>query len=177
MGDSFDMNFADLERFNQRLVFLPDEMVKVVDIELKDGAAAIASEAKQRAPGVFGFLRQGIGSGKTGYLEYEVYSNQMYSAYVEFGTRSKVEVPTELQAYASQFMGSPGASALSAKEAIFKWCERKGIDKNLWYPIYVNIMTYGSKPHPFFFPAYYRIKPIIENRILQAVTKDVFSGL
>lgn len=154
-----------MDALKNRLKTAPETIRKAVGIELSDGAQAIAAEAKQRAPGDQGILRQEITAQKIDDLTYEVISGAEYSPYVEFGTLSKVQIPPELEEYAAQFKGSAGASSLSLKEAIFNWCARKGIDKEAWYPIYISIMTNGVKPQPFFFPAVNRITPIIINRV------------
>jgi hypothetical protein len=79
-----------------------------------------------------------------------------------------VSVPADQQEYAAQFKGS-GLSSLSAKEAVFAWCKRKGIPKKAWYAVYLKVMRVGTSPHPFFFPAANRIKPIIIDRVEKAI--------
>jgi len=156
----------------QRKIFrLQDKLLRQVDRELADGAQSIAAEAKQRAPGDQGTLRQQISSRKLEANTWEITSNAEYSPYVEFGTLEKVQVPAGLEEYAAQFKGNFASGlyseggALTAKEAIYAWCKRKGIDQQLWYPIFVSIMVHGVTPQPFFFPAYERIKPIIIDRV------------
>lgn len=155
-----------------------DKLLKNVDRELNDGARAIASEAKQRAPGDVGTLRQGIDSRKVEANKYEVFSNAEYSPYVEFGTLEKVQIPAELAEYAAQFKGNFASGlyseggTLTAKEAIFAWCQRHSIDKDFWYAVYISIVTYGIEAKPFFFPAFNRISPIIIDRV-----KKVLAGI
>jgi len=159
-----------------RLKTLPQKVTSEVATEIQDGAQAIAAEAKQRAPGDQGFLRNLIAAAKIDITTWEVVSGADYSPFVEFGTLEKVEVPAELQAFAAQFKGDFASgtysegSGLTAKEAIFNWCERQGIDKNLWYPIYVSIMIHGTKAQPFFFPAVFRLTPIIVDRVKKALS-------
>lgn len=174
MAKAFSIDLSSFERLASRLKDVPDNLQEMIDQELRKGCEEIAVEARIRAPADDGFLQNGIGVDQLGPMSYNVFSNQLYSAYVEFGTRANVQIPDGLEEYAAQFIGSPGASALSAKEAIFIWCDHKGIDKKAWYAIYITLMTKGGKPHPFFFPAVYRILPIIVNRILQRLTTDVF---
>lgn len=172
MGANIDL--SSIEAFRQRMDNLPDTIVQRLDAELGAGASDIAGEAAQRASENYGFLQQGIGWNKNAVMDYSVFSRVAYSPYVEFGTRANVSIPPGLEEFASQFMGSAGATELSAKEAIFAWCERQGIDKEAWYAIYITLMTKGGKPHPFFFPAVNRQTPLIYNRIIKALTEDVF---
>jgi hypothetical protein len=139
--------------------------------ELRLGAEEIAAAAKIAAPGDVGTLRQLISVKKIDNFTFEVISGAEYSAFMEFGTLREVQVPAELQEYAAQFVGGNGivGSGLSAKEAIFEWCRRKGIDKDAWYPIYMKIMRVGVHPHPFFFPAFNHYRPIIADRIKKLV--------
>lgn len=166
-----DPRIIGLTELQKRLYKMQDSLLRSVDRELNDGAQAIAAEAKQRAPGDQGTLRQQIASRKVEANIYEVTSNADYSPYLEFGTLEKVRVPAELQEYAAQFKGNFASGlyskggALTAKEAIFAWCQRHSIEKELWYPIYVSIMIHGIEARPFFFPAFNRISPIIIDRV------------
>lgn len=153
-----------------RLQQAPQSITAVVSAELQDGAQSIAAEAKTRAPADQGILRNEIGVSKLGPLSYEVYSNADYSAFVEFGTLEKAEIPAGLEEYAAQFKGGGNSGgSLSFKEAIFAWCERQGIDQKLWYAIYVSIAIHGTHAQPFFFPAVNRQTPIIINRVNEAL--------
>ncbi len=174
MGDRFGIDLSSMEKFRQRMQNLPEVLVQKVDAELAAGAYDIAAEAIQRAPGDVGFLRQGIGAEKNGPLNYTVFSRVLYSAYVEFGTRANVDIPPGLEEFAAQYIGSVGATALGAKEAIFAWCARKGIDQKAWYAIYISLMVNGVTPKPFFFPALNRQAPLIYNRVIKTLTEDVF---
>jgi HK97 gp10 family phage protein len=174
MADTFNINLTEVEQLATRMKSLPDVLTQRIRLELQDGAQAIASEAIQRSPGNNGILRNEIGYEKEDDLNFVVFSNALYSAYVEFGTRANVDIPPGLEAYAAQFIGSPGASSLSAKEAIFEWCRQRGIDEKAWYAIYVTLLTNGGQPHPFFFPAVNRILPIITNRITEVLLENAF---
>jgi len=177
MSDNPDI--VGLTELQRKIYRLQDRLVRDVERELADGAQSIAAEAKQRAPGDQGTLRQQISSRKVDATLYEVTSNAEYSPYVEFGTMEKVQIPPGLEEYAAQFKGNFASGlyteggGLPAKEAIYAWCKRKGIDQELWYPIYVSIMIHGVTPQPFFFPAYERIKPIIINRVQKLLDNKV----
>lgn len=180
MAKPFKIVIDGMADLRSELQDLPAQIFQLIDAALHEGANAIAAEARQRAPADDGILRDTIRYDKTGDLEYTVTVGALYAPFVEFGTREKVEIPAGLEEFAAQFKGdfasgtySEGSSALTAKEAIFEWCLHKGIDKNLWYPIYVSIMIHGINPHPFFFPAVYRILPIITDQIQKAVASAV----
>lgn len=134
----------------------PEEFDEVAGI----AAADWELRAKQAAPVDVGFLRGGISHKRVSEGHWEVVSAAEYSAYIEWGTRLKVRVPADLQAYASQFKGAGGQKG--AKKFIFAWCQRKGIDKEAWWPIFISIMRNGITPHPFFFVQ----KPIIEQQLI-----------
>lgn len=158
-----------------RIKAAPQAIANKIAFELQDGAQNIAAEAKQRAPGDQGILRNEIGVAKIDNLTYEVFSGAEYSPFVEFGTLSKVEIPAGLEEYAAQFRGGAGinAGSLSFKQAIFNWCERKGIDKSLWYPIFISIATKGVRAQPFFFPAVTRQAPLIIDRVTKALDSAI----
>lgn len=166
---SKNISITGLGELRARLAKAPQNITKVVSAELQDGANGIAAEAKQRAPGDQGILRNLISAAKIDPLNWKVVSGADYSPYLEFGTGAKVSIPAGLEEYAAQFKGGGQSSVLSAKEAIFAWCERHGIDKEAWYAIYISIMANGIKPQPFFFPAVNRQTPIIIDRVKKAI--------
>jgi HK97 gp10 family phage protein len=73
---------------------------------------AVESKAKRNAPVDTGRLRSSIVTTKATQTDLvartEVGVN--YAPYIEFGTRSKVDVPAGLESYALQFKGSGGGS-------------------------------------------------------------------
>lgn len=154
-----------LAELKARIKAAPAIIQREIDAEIGFAAQNMANRAKSDAPGDQGFLRGAITAAKVGEGNWEVVSPQDYSAYVEFGTRGKAVVPPELQAYAAQFKGTGQTGSLSAKEAIYQWCKRQGIDEILWYPIYVSIMVNGINPHPFFFKQLTIEKPQLLERV------------
>lgn len=138
-----------LEDLKKRFKGIPQTVETRLDADLSSLALEYEERAAQAAPVNLGMLKGGITSGKVGPLQFDVVSKESYSAYVEFGTRSKVQVPGELVEYAAQFKG--GKSGVDPKKAIFEWCKDKGIPKEAWYPIFIKLMTVGANPHPFFF--------------------------
>ena len=119
-------------------------------------ADSIVADAKQRAPVNFGQLRLSIAkTDATIQLNRSlIFSNAPYSAFVEFGTGSKVKVPPGFEKLASEFKGKGGGSFDDFLDNIRDWCKKKGIDEKLAYPIAVSILRTGIKPQPYFIPAY-----------------------
>jgi len=169
------IQIAGMDSLLGKLKSLPQQLNAVAATEIQDGAQVIAAEAKQRAPGDQGFLRNQIAALKVNDMTWRVVSGADYSAFEEFGTLEKVDIPPGLEEFAAQFKSGTYSegSNLTAKEAIFAWCERQGIDKELWYPIYISIMTHGVAARPFFFPAAFRNEPIIIDRVKKAIADTV----
>lgn len=138
---------------NQLLKAIKDKAKDVqeeVSIQLIESANEMVNGAAGDAPVDMGILRNEITVKKVDNLNYEVVSQADYSAYVEFGTKSQVEIPPGLEQVAAQFRGKHGSSG-EAKKFIYDWCKRKGIPEEAWFNVYRSIMVKGVKPHPFFF--------------------------
>jgi HK97 gp10 family phage protein len=119
-------------------------------------ADSIVADAKQRAPVNFGQLRLSIAkTDATIQLNRSlIFSNAPYSAYVEFGTGTKVKIPAGFESLAAKYRGKGGGSFDDLLDNIRDWCKKKGIDEKLAYPIAVSILRTGIKPQPYFIPAY-----------------------
>lgn len=145
--------------FQDKLEKLPKELIEEADFLVKDAAALWEERAKQDAPVDQGRLRQQISSFKRDSGNWEIVSASDYSAFLEWGTKTKVRVPAELVSYAMQFKGitRPGGA-----KAIYEWCRRVGIPQNVWVFVYLSIMRYGVTPHPFFFHQ----APIVEKQLM-----------
>ena len=78
------------------------EIDKTTELIIKD----IVADAKIRAPKDMGKLAQSIKDVKIKESNYKAVVNKEYAAYVEFGTGTKVQVPTELYEMASKFKGA-----------------------------------------------------------------------
>lgn len=164
----------DIKGINKAVRSLNDKKdvaKKQIAMEVADTANRIANGAIRDAPNNMGLLRSEIMPLKVNDLTYDVVSMAEYSPYVEWGTRSKVDVPAELRLYAMQFKGKGGKSG-DAKEAIYHWCKRRGIPEEFWSLIFFRLMTEGSEPHPFFFK---QIKP--NKKQLLANLKNLFKVL
>lgn len=92
------------DEYIKKLKDAPKAMMQRVDAEVEDAAREWEQKAKQSAPADHGFLRNGITSSKEG-TGWSVMSRAHYSAYMEWGTGTKVDVPAELTDYAYLFKG------------------------------------------------------------------------
>jgi HK97 gp10 family phage protein len=117
-------------------------------------ARNIEKNAKQSAPANLGKLGQSIITEKVNNTNYKVVVNAPYGAYMEFGTGTKVSVPSELASVAKQFQGKKVGNFKTALEDIKQWCRSKGIDEKAAYPILAKIMKVGITPKPYLYPAY-----------------------
>lgn len=170
MSKPFTLELQGIDKLMTALSGMPEKVKKEIGAEIRFAAEEIEATAAQQAPADQGLLRNEISSFKVDELEYDIVSAADYSAFVEFGTRGKAVIPAGLQDYASQYMNRKGATSLGAKEAIFNWCKRKGIDPKAWYPIFLSIMINGTRPHPFFFSALDKVKPKLIERIKNILT-------
>jgi hypothetical protein len=131
------------------------DIEKLIDAETSDIADQIESDAKKLAPKNFGKLAQSISSSKVKESNYKITVNEIYGAYMEFGTGTKVRVPAEMQSIASQFKGGgKKGSYKEGLEAIKNWCRAKGIDEKFAYVIFAKILGAGVNPQPFLYPAW-----------------------
>lgn len=142
---------------------MPARLTKEIDGEVQDAGRLWASGAKRDAPVDQGFLRGQITSYRVGPAHFEVTSEANYSAFIEWGTKTRVQVPAELQGYASQFRG--GVNPGGAKKMIFAWMQRVGVPKERQWVTFLSIIIKGIRPHPFFFVQY----PIVEKSLFTNV--------
>ncbi|MGN6436873.1 MAG: hypothetical protein ACTHMM_10085 [Agriterribacter sp.] len=139
------------------------EVQQEVALELDASALKMAEDAQTQAPTDMGVLKQGISHRKIDELNYEVVSQVSYSPFIEFGTKSKVKIPSGLQDVAAQFRGAKSEG--DAKKMIYDWCKRKGIEEEAWYPIYRSVMVNGIAPKPFFFKQLAEERPKLIERL------------
>jgi hypothetical protein len=154
-----------LKELQNKLTALPQTMRSEIGAELKNSANEYAGLAKQDAPGDTGTLRGEITVQELDDLNFEVVSGALYAGFVEFGTRTRVEIPAGLEEVAAEVKAQQGTTSVKAKDAIFEWCRKKGIDQDLWYPIFISIMTKGIHAHPYFFKQKLIIEPKLVARI------------
>ncbi len=163
---SFTVDLVGFDTIGERLATASEAVFKEVDAEIGASAKVMEQGAKRDAPKDQGLLVSEISSLQDRPLVWSLVSQASYSAFVEFGTRSNVQIPVGLETEAAAARGSTGGT-LGAKQAIFQWCARHGIEKRFWYPIFVKIMVKGVRPHPFFFKQLEAERPNLLNRLQQ----------
>ena len=149
---------------------------KMIDAETESIAFQIETDAKKLAPKNFGKLAQSISHAKVKPALYKVTVNELYGAYMEFGTGSKVNVPAEFADMAATFKGKKQGTFKQGLEAIKVWCKAKGIPEAAAYPIFAKILGAGVNPQPFLYPAYIKGKKDYQNnleRLLKSLNKKI----
>ncbi len=137
------------KEFEDKLKAMPKILEKEFDAEVRYVAEEWAGLAKRDAPKDQGTLAGEIDAEHKGNMVSIVTSHAEYSAYLEWGTKTRVQVPADLQSYAAQFRS--GRNPGGAKKMIFAWMERVGIPKEKQWIVFMSIIIKGIHPHPFFF--------------------------
>jgi hypothetical protein len=160
-----------LKELQEKFKEIPVQVAEEVDGAMGVAAVDFENRAQDAAPRNAGRLAGDITHDHLGVMDWKVVSPLEYSAYVEWGTRSRVQVPPDLAQYAAQFKGGNGGG--DAKTAIYEWCRLKGIDEKNWWWIFIKIMTVGINPHPFFFiqrePVYKQLVKDCQEAIKRAI--------
>jgi hypothetical protein len=159
-----NITLSGFKEFADKCNNLPAQLAEEIDGEVEDAARLWESGAINDAPVDQGFLKAGITKDKTDNGEWNITSNAEYSAFIEWGTKTRVNVPAELQAYAVTFRGG-GSRGGNAKILIYAWMDRVGVPKQFQFITFISIITKGIHPHPFFFIQ----EPIVEQQLLTNV--------
>ena len=149
---------------------------KLINAETQAIAFQIEADAKKLAPKNFGKLAQSISHLEVKPALYKVTVNELYGAYMEFGTGSKVKVPAEFADMAATFKGKKQGSWKEGLEAIKVWCKAKGIPEEAAYLIFAKILGAGINPQPFLYPAWVNGKKDYQNnleRLLKSLNKKI----
>jgi hypothetical protein len=149
MAGGVSIHVQGLDKAIKKFGKLPELLVDELDHEMSSVAEGFLGRAISDAPVDQHTIKSQLSHKEVGKLWHEVVSGAEHSPYVEFGTRSKVQVPAGLEAYAAQFKGAKRSG--DAKKSIYDWCKRVGIPEEAWWPVFIKIMTQGINPHPFFF--------------------------
>ena len=149
---------------------------KLINAETQAIAFQIEADAKKLAPKNFGKLAQSISHLEVKPALYKVTVNELYGAYMEFGTGTKVSVPAEFADMAATFKGKKQGSWKEGLEAIKVWCKAKGIPEEAAYLIFAKILGAGINPQPFLYPAWVNGKKDYQNnleRLLKSLNKKI----
>ena len=164
MAKSFSIQFKGFDEYSKNVQNAATSLPILADLEASATAIDIERLAKQAAPVNLGNLRATINHEKISAGVYAIRVSADYAAYIEFGTKSRVQIPSGLEQYAAQFKG-PGTGKGKAKDMIYAWCKSKGIPEEAWLWIYISIMVKGIKAQPFLFPAVRSQEKVFIDRI------------
>jgi hypothetical protein len=170
MAKGFTISLSGLQKTLSNLQKEGGKILDDCDDEIAASAEMIARSAKINAPKDMGFLGGRISANPVKKLTWEVVAQSEYAAYMEFGTKKKVQIPAGLSSYAAQFRGAR-KSKVNPWKAISAWCKRQGIEKEKWWFIYREIMTNGVNAHPFLFPAVFKERPILVKNLVNVIKK------
>jgi hypothetical protein len=146
------------------------DMEKQIDAQTAIIVMQVEGDAKKLAPKNFGDLAQSISRVKIKESNYKVTVNEFYGAYMEFGTGTKVRVPSEFKDMAASFKGKRGNYEEGLK-AIKLWCKHKGIDEKFAWIIFSKILGAGVNPKPFLYPSYIKGKKDYLNNLKKLLSK------
>lgn len=187
MAKPFTITIQGLDKLQKQMQTASAKLKKEIGGELKDSASRINAKQIRLAPVDEGGLKQATIVKKVFELSYELLASKQYTPFMEFGTKKKARIPTELQDYAKQFnLKGPNIGFDAFLKTIAAWVRRKGIsgrysvktrrrvggksdqaieDLSVAYPIAVSILRNGVSPHPFFFAPYFEEQPKIIERV------------
>lgn len=179
----FNLDISGIKQVHDAISKFDKAATKGIVDELSASVLNIQKAAKRRAPGFDGKLRQSIivSSGRSG-LDKTVLSTVKYAPYVEFGTRSKVQIPPGYEGFAAQFRGKRGGTFKDLFYAIVRWVKKKNIaqiqntytgrrstrQKDVNYAAMViawSIIKNGVRAQPFLIPSYEEEKPKLLKRL------------
>lgn len=191
MSKLFTLKVQGIDQFKKKLNNLPANLQKEVSGEIEASARDINSKQVRRVPIDEGGLKQGVGYKKVNPLNFELFSSKHYSPFMEFGTKSRIQIPAELQDYASKFnLKGPNIGFDAFFKIILDWVHRKGIagrfsvktkrrlgskneqlseDFDVAWPIALSILKKGVHPHPFFFQAFFEERKALVDRVRKIV--------
>lgn len=195
MASGLKLQIEGLEQLKKKLGGIPENVKNELEPLISEAADDFVNRAIDDAPRDEGLLIQGISQKKVGDMDFEVVSSAGHAAYLEFGTRRRVKIPSDLKEYASQFQGKGGGGGEGFYEHILAWVKRKGIryesaatyksgekkgkNKTLdfettAYIIYHHLLFTGIKAQPYFFK---QREPVMEelNKKASAVIQKVLS--
>lgn len=122
----YKIDIIGLKELMADVAKLPARLKTETEAAIRDGAQVFVRNAKRDAPRDMGVLANFISSQKVGDMQYEVASASKYSAYLEFGTKTKFQPIAGVDA--SQFKGKGGSGGMDDFFlAILEWVKRKGL--------------------------------------------------
>lgn len=104
MASKFSFEVEGLQRLIKNVEKLGKDVELIAAAEIEEFVQDVNAEQTAKAPTDLGPLRAG-NSFRGSKLSWELFNAVNYAPYVEFGTGTGVDVPTELRDYAIQFKG------------------------------------------------------------------------
>lgn len=152
-----------------RLKLIPENLKTEVDAHMAAIGLNYVDRAQHDAPADERRMANDISMKKVKAMDYRVVSPAPYSAYMEFGTKSKFQEIPGIDA--SKFKGKGDGDYEAFKQNIIDWVKRKGIagrfsvktrkklnskadkarEEQVAYAIIKSILKNGVHAHPFFF--------------------------
>jgi hypothetical protein len=191
MSKMFTLKVQGITQFQKKLKDLPAKVQKEVAGEIEDSARKINAKQVRLVPVDEGGLKQSIGYRKAKPLEYELFASKHYAPFREFGTKSRKQIPAELQDYAKQFnLKGPNIGFDAFFQIILAWVHRKGIagrfsvksrrrlgnknqqlaeDYDVAWPIALSILKKGTHPQPFFFQPFFDERKALVERVQKII--------
>ena len=170
-----------MEAVTSRLTHLSDAISEGVLDELEN----MAFEMSERAENILvangtndmGVLHSSLQVIRNdGLNRVEFLNTAFHAPFIEFGTKTRVQVPPEWAAYASQFKGLKRGNVDQFKVNILEWMKRKGITPRSGQTIEQaadaivdHILRYGLVAHPFMYPAYKEVSGSTLERITRII--------
>lgn len=170
--DKITFRLEGFDKLIEKFVSLDNAAKGQIKNEFAASALKIQSNAKKLAPVNLGNLRNSIvttSAGNESNFLFSVAAKAKYAPYIEFGTGSKVSVPSNYAEYAAKFKGKTGGTYQQLIEALMLWVKRKGIsgknDKQTAFLIARSILRKGIRAQPFLIPAFEQEKLLLLKRI------------
>jgi HK97 gp10 family phage protein len=154
-----NLKLTGVQKIINQLAKVENEISAEVDAELQASLNKMVKDAQRRAPANFSELRNSIEQRKESKLKYSFFADAYHAPYVEFGTRKKTKIPSELQSVANSVQKrEPRGKFAQFVESIYVWGTFKGVikkgDKNHAYNIARKIYKEGIAPQPYLWPAF-----------------------
>lgn len=166
MGNYIKITLANIDRVIQDIDRYSSDLAEEIDFEIQACALDIVKDAKQAAARNLGVLARGISQVKVAPFQYRIISAANYSAFVEFGTKRRVQIPAGWEDVAKEFKGLKlDSGGMTFEDAINLWGKQKGIPKDRWHGIYLKLLFVGANPHPFLIPAFIANTNKLEQRL------------
>lgn len=132
----------------------------------------MVQDAKANAPYDMGEVQSSIGKEQKDEHTVVFYMASAHGVMQELGTGTRMlDIPDMLEEEARKFKGYKGGNMAEFVAELREWCVRKGIDPDAAYIIAVTLLEEGTRPQPFFYPAFQRWEGPMVEEIKQKVAK------